>query len=54
MKLMLFQRNVSCRLPQDKDTSERQVCVLRPETTASVVRAFIENGVQDMPWKVLL
>lgn len=37
---------------QDKDTSESASMCLRPEATASVVRAFIENGVQDMPWKV--
>lgn len=28
-----------------------QIC-LRPEATASTVRAFIENGVQQTPWKV--
>ncbi len=28
-----------------------QVC-LRPEATASIVRAFVENGVQQTPWKV--
>lgn len=27
------------------------VC-LRPEATASIVRAFVENGVQQLPWKV--
>lgn len=33
-----------------RDEKER-VC-LRPEVTASIVRAFIENGVQQTPWKV--
>lgn len=32
------------------DESER-IC-LRPEATASIVRAFVENGVQQTPWKV--
>ncbi|MDR3550286.1 MAG: histidine--tRNA ligase [Candidatus Babeliales bacterium] len=27
---------------------------LRPEATASVVRAFVENSIQDIPWKVFL
>jgi histidyl-tRNA synthetase len=30
---------------------DEQIC-LRPEATASIVRAFIENGVQQTPWKV--
>jgi histidyl-tRNA synthetase len=30
---------------------EESIC-LRPEATASVVRAFIENGIQVVPWKV--
>lgn len=32
-------------------TSEESIC-LRPEATASTVRAFIENGIQTTPWKV--
>ena len=31
--------------------SDEQIC-LRPEATASTVRAFIENGIQHTPWKV--
>jgi len=31
--------------------SDEQIC-LRPESTASTVRAFIENGIQQTPWKV--
>jgi len=30
---------------------DEQIC-LRPEATASTVRAFVENGVQQTPWKV--
>jgi histidyl-tRNA synthetase len=30
---------------------KEQIC-LRPEATAQMVRAFIEHGVQDLPWKV--
>ncbi|MFT6765782.1 MAG: histidyl-tRNA synthetase [Alteromonas naphthalenivorans] len=33
------------------DQKKEQIC-LRPEATAQMVRAFIENGVQDLPWKV--
>ncbi len=35
------------------DTGERKekIC-LRPEATASTVRAFIENNIQQIPWKV--
>ncbi len=32
---------------------EDEIC-LRPEATASVVRAFIEEGIQTVPWKVFL
>ncbi len=32
-------------------TNEESIC-LRPEATASTVRAFIENGIQTTPWKV--
>src|SRR4051812_49048794 len=31
--------------------ADDQMC-LRPEATASTLRAFIENGVQQTPWKV--
>ena len=31
---------------------EEQGICLRPEATASIVRAFVENGVQQVPWKV--
>ncbi len=37
-------------LDQDKEES---IC-LRPEATASIVRAYVENGVQQAPWKVFL
>lgn len=30
---------------------DEQIC-LRPEVTASTVRAFVENGIQQTPWKV--
>jgi len=35
---------------RDEDKTE-SIC-LRPEMTASTVRAFIENGIQTLPWKV--
>ncbi len=31
--------------------SDEEIC-LRPEATASTVRAFVENGIQQTPWKV--
>lgn len=31
--------------------ADERIC-LRPEATASTVRAFIENGIQETPWKV--
>ena len=31
--------------------SDEEIC-LRPEATASTVRAFVENGIQVTPWKV--
>ena len=31
--------------------TEESIC-LRPEMTASIVRAFVENGIQTTPWKV--
>lgn len=36
--------------PHAADTDDR--IVLRPEATASTVRAFLENGIQTTPWKV--
>lgn len=36
--------------PHGTDHEDR--IVLRPEATASTVRAFIENGIQTTPWKV--
>ncbi len=33
------------------DHGDDAIC-LRPEATASMVRAFVENGVQQTPWKV--
>lgn len=33
---------------------EGESICLRPEATAAIVRAFIENGVQNTPWKVFL
>jgi histidyl-tRNA synthetase len=35
------------------DDKKEQIC-LRPEATASIVRAFVENGIQQVPWKVFL
>ncbi len=34
------------------DADEQESICLRPEMTASMVRAFVENGVQTTPWKV--
>lgn len=34
------------------DQDEQEAICLRPEITASMVRAFVENGVQITPWKV--
>jgi histidyl-tRNA synthetase len=33
------------------DSPSDKIC-LRPEATASIARAFVENGVQQTPWKV--
>lgn len=33
------------------DENEESIC-LRPEATAAIVRAFIENGIQTTPWNV--
>ncbi len=35
------------------EKGEDEIC-LRPEATASVVRAFVEEGIQTVPWKVFL
>lgn len=35
----------------DTGESKEKIC-LRPEVTASTLRAFIENGIQQTPWKV--
>ncbi len=35
------------------EKGDEEIC-LRPEATASVVRAFVENGIQTLPWKVFL
>jgi histidyl-tRNA synthetase len=34
------------------DNDEEKSICLRPENTASIVRAFLENHVQQIPWKV--
>lgn len=36
---------------QSTSETEDRIC-LRPEATASIMRAFIENGAQTTPWKV--
>jgi len=56
--LALFKRSVG----EDTDivgkemytlqTNETDVLCLRPEATASTVRAFYENGIQTRPWRV--
>ncbi len=38
---------------RDLRSEDLEIC-LRPEATASVVRAFIEEGIQTVPWKVFL
>lgn len=38
---------------RDPRSEDLEIC-LRPEATASVVRAFIEEGIQNLPWKVFL
>lgn len=37
--------------PHGSDAEQVPLC-LRPEMTASVVRAFIENGIDQLPWRV--
>ena len=34
------------------DADEKESICLRPEMTASMVRAFVDNGIQTTPWKV--
>lgn len=36
---------------QQEGEKKNPIC-LRPEATASTVRAFVENGIQNLPWKV--
>ena len=36
---------------EQSDTSKESIC-LRPEATAATVRAFVENKIQQTPWKV--
>lgn len=38
-------------LPSSKDSEEESIC-LRPEATASTMRAFLNNHIQTTPWKV--
>lgn len=38
----------------NRDEQETDSICLRPEGTASIMRAFLENGVQQAPWKVFL
>lgn len=35
----------------NKENDEDSIC-LRPEITASIIRAYFENGIQQKPWKV--
>lgn len=39
------------KLHADSDKQPERIC-LRPEATASIARAFVENGMQSTPWKV--
>ncbi len=36
---------------EQRTGSSEQIC-LKPEATASTMRAFLENGIQNLPWKV--
>lgn len=36
------------------NTSDDESICLRPEGTASIIRAYVENGVQQSPWKVYM
>ena len=38
--------------PHGQDKDDKDSMCLRPEITASMVRAFVDNGVQTTPWKV--
>jgi len=38
-------------IPSRDEKDDESIC-LRPEATASFVRAFVENGIQTIPWKV--
>ncbi|MDR3646809.1 MAG: histidine--tRNA ligase [Candidatus Babeliales bacterium] len=38
---------------QELNSLKEQIC-LRPEATAATVRAFIENSITDLPWKVFV
>ncbi len=46
-KEMFLIENKSASDPEDS------IC-LRPEATASTVRAFLENGITELPWKVFI
>jgi histidyl-tRNA synthetase len=39
-------------LIESRDEEKKGLICLRPEITASIARAFVENGVQAVPWKV--
>lgn len=42
---------VSSIRTDEGDEKSKSMC-LRPEATAQIMRAYLENGVQDAPWKV--
>jgi len=56
-KEMFIVRSSSAEQGSERDLRSEalddEIC-LRPEATASVVRAFIEEGIQTVPWKVFL
>ena len=52
-KEMFIVRSSSAEQGSDVAQGDDEIC-LRPEATASVVRAFIEEGIQTVPWKVFL
>lgn len=39
-------------LESSKEAHDPEKICLRPEATASIARAFVENGIQNTPWKV--
>ncbi len=39
-------------IKSNSDDSEKETICLRPEGTASTVRAFVENNIESTPWKV--